>query len=57
MEFNVGLTRRGGLEVIHTPDPETCNRAHSSVYGHENRVRVTLGRIAEWVPGFELREP
>lgn len=48
--FQAGPVRAQDHQVVHTP--EQNNRAHSSVRGEEPKVRVTLSRIAQWIPEF-----
>ena len=44
-----------GLSVRHRPDIVRQNRAHTGVIGDKSpRVRLLLGRVYKWVPGFEL---
>jgi hypothetical protein len=47
--LNAGSVRLAGLQVLHTPDVERGNRAHTDVIGEKtNRVRLLLHDLAEW---------
>lgn len=52
VEFLTGEVRKDGHQVEHSPTKH--NQAHSAIYGKEALIRVTLGRIARWCPGFEI---
>jgi hypothetical protein len=55
VSLGVGAVRAiPGQEVVHTPDTERRNRAHTDVFGDKDEeARVKLRRIAEIVIPFE----
>ena len=48
VEFIVGDVRKGGHIVEHAPDCLLCNRAHVSVQGVKEKMKITLSRIGKW---------
>jgi len=57
VSLNVGQVRNIPLDVIHNPDPELNNPAHTDVKGidkNKDKARLELRRIYKWV--IDIRE-